>query len=440
MNILYLAHRIPYPPNKGDKLRAFHQIVRLSQRHRIWCVCFVDDPEDDANVEPLSRYCEELRTVRLDPRQAWWRALLGLLRGGTVTESYYDHAGMTEEIRRLAGAVTFDAVVAFSSSMGRYALQVPGPRRILDLCDLDSEKWLAYAQQSPWPARLLYRAEGKRLGALERRFLGQFDATILITESEADAIDRPARLDRLHIVGNGVPLPEIGESSAPPCGEGPVVGFVGQMDYRPNVDAVCWFVREIWPTIRRGYPQARFRIVGRRPIRAVHRLQRHPGVEVTGAVHDVLKEVLRFDVSVAPIRLARGLQNKVLEAMAAARAVVLTPQAAEGIAAHSGLHFFVADDPTNFAGCVMRLLGDEALRGQVGRRARQFVAARHRWDAELGKFEAIVRGAPARLHRTPTPEPAEPEPTLEDALAPDPGGQEFHTGRVPDRNFSFRKR
>ncbi len=392
MRVLYLAHRIPYPPNKGDKLRAFHQIARLAKCHEVWCACFIDNAAEGRFVESLGEHCREVHSVYLGARKAKWRGVRALLNGQTVTEAYFNHPEMRETIQRLSGQIDFDVVVAFSSSMAPYALSVPAQRRVLDLCDLDSEKWLAYAKESYPPMKWVYRAEGRRLAVMERRWLGEFDATILITEAEAEAIDRPADLDRLHIVGNGVPLPDESTLSKRSGEKRYVVGFVGQMDYKPNVDAMRWFVECVWPGVRVGHPCAEFRIVGRSPVKAVRNLSAVEGVRVVGEVRDVGQELVKFDVSVAPIRIARGLQNKVLEAMAYKKPIVLTPAAAEGIAAHGGLQYLLASQADDFAASVVRLLRDQALADTLGRRARRFVATHHRWEDELAKFEAVVTG------------------------------------------------
>ncbi len=465
MNILYLAHRFPYPPNKGDKLRAYRQIEYLARRHRIYCACFVDDPADLAHVDRLRAHCAELRVVRIRPLPALIRGVIGLLRGKTLTESFYRVRAMSEAIAELGREVKFDAVLAFSSSMAPYALEAEAPRRVLDLCDLDSSKWCDYAKRSRGPMRWLYALEGKRLASRECRWLEEFEATVLITEAEAEDLRSANENEKVHVVGNGVVVPEdpgasdgisraadevgatlgffrvadtVGatdgisraagfslrepatESNRPPTATsrrlkpaaqdrsvrsllvgktadaegvgGPVVGFVGQMDYAPNVDAVCWFARTAWPRIREVFPTARFRIVGRSPARRVRRLAQIRGVEVVGPVDDVTVEVAHFDVSVAPLRIARGLQNKVLEAMASAKPVVLTAQAAAGIQAKHETHFLVAHSAPELASLVVGLLADEDRRRQIGQAARAYVQRHHQWDRELATLELLVSG------------------------------------------------
>ncbi len=442
MNILYLAHRIPYPPNKGDKLRAFWQIEHLSRRHRVWCACFVDDPHDFQHIPKLHNYCADVGTVELKLAFARIRGLMSLVCGRTITEGFYSSCEMASLLDGWQSSIRFDAVVAFSSSMAQYALRIAAPRRILDLCDLDSLKWADYAehierkQRKSFHARVLarlYRWESERLAAAELRWIDESDAAVLATEMEIAPLRALVSGRKLQVIGNGVDLPDrdvrckstpqvspsqstidnrqsamaanqltLGTStslvSAPST-----IGFVGVMDYLPNVDAVKWFASECWPAIHRRFPMAQFRIVGRGPTPAVRKLGEMPGIHVVGEVTSVADELSHFDVSIAPLRIARGVQNKVLEAMAAAKAVVLTPKAAQGIAATDGRDYLIAESASQIASAVCSLLADSAARFQLGRAARDFVARNRRWEPQLDKLETLltelhIRSAPAGVH------------------------------------------
>lgn len=392
MQILYLAHRIPYPPNKGDKIRSFRQLEHLAARHRVWCACFVDRPEDERYVETLRTHCEDVLAIRLRGLPAKLRGLAGLCRGATITESFYRHRGMTGALRRWSESIHFDVVVAFSSSMASFALDVSAKRRVLDLCDLDSRKWLDYAAASRGLLRRLHRVEGERLALREAQWLASFDATIVITDTEAEPLQGQHAAHRLHVIGNGAVLPDESQEPSTPRRQVSVVGFVGAMDYRPNVDAVVWFVENCWSKLRAAAPDAEFRIVGRSPTRRVRRLARVAGVTVVGEVADVADELKRFTVGVAPMRIARGLQNKVLEAMASSKAVVLTSLAADGIDAQDRIHFLVADQPDAMVGDILFLLRDAASRAKIGRAARRYVETHHQWKDALREFELVVTG------------------------------------------------
>ncbi len=410
----------------------------------MWCACFLDSPSEERFIDPLRAYCHDVAAVRMNRRLAAARGFVGLIGGGTITESFYAHSGMHRILRTWCDAVEFDVVVAFSSSMAPYALAVPAKRHVLDLCDLDSQKWIAYAATARKPVRWLYRTEGRRLEEREQAWIDRFDATTLVTEAEAASLNGAYKPGKIHVVGNGVRLPGPVETPSPsteerewslegdgPTGKGtepraddaapPTVGFVGVMDYRPNVDAMQWFVSQCWPMIRSAVPEAEFRIIGRSPTRRVCRLASVPGVHVIGGVEDVTAEVRRLDVSVAPMRIARGIQNKVLEAMAASRPVVLTGLAAQGISARHDEEFLVADCPKKFAQSVGRLLFDPAERKRLGHAARRFVAVHHCWEETLRRFELIVTGVVERAARRATlprtPVPAEVSHAIEPVAA-----------------------
>ncbi len=395
MNILYLAHRIPYPPDKGDKIRSYHQLAYLARRHKVWCACFADDPADLRHVPKLRDMCQDVAVIRLFKSIATPRALWNLAAGGTFTEGYYQHLRLLEALHRWNANVAFDAVHVFSSGMAPYARHVQADRKVIDLCDLDSRKWLAYAEQAGGPKARLFHLEGQRLAERELQWLETFDAAVLITEAEADELANCPRQDKLYVIGNGVDVPDLPDERHVP--DDPRIGFVGCMDYPPNVDAVRWFVDDIWPWIIKEVPETVFQIVGRRPTRAVRSLAGRR-VEVLGEVDQVLPHLRGFRVSVSPHRVARGLQNKVLEAMAAARPVVLTSAAASGIDARHGEHFLVADAPHPFAFRVLDLLADASRCADIGQAARRFVVEHHCWDREVAKLESLLtRPAGVRL-------------------------------------------
>lgn len=395
MNVLYLTHRVPYPPDKGDKVRTFHHLRFLAERHRVWCACFVDDPADKMHFETLRRYCADLAFVPLNRALALRNGVLSVLSGGTVTEGHYRSTAMQAALGRWSKSVAFDAVLAFSSCMAPYALAVPAKRRVLDLCDVDSQKWLDYAARTAAPMRRLYGVEGRRLAEAECRWTEAFDAVTLVTEAEAQLLACAVRERRIatdakiHVVSNGVEVPD-SHSCGAPSDDSQVVGFVGAMNYRPNVDAVCWFADQCWPHIHRQFPGAIFRIVGRAPTKAVRRLAGRDRIEVTGAVPDASAEVRKFAVSVAPLRLARGIQNKVLEAMAAAKPVVITPVAAASLGGQDGVHYHIADGGQNFTEAVARFLNSDRLRRQVGLAARELVLERYQWSDALAQLEAAL--------------------------------------------------
>jgi sugar transferase (PEP-CTERM/EpsH1 system associated) len=297
---------------------------------------------------------------------------------------------MVKGLAQWATTIEFDSAVAFSVSMAPYVLAFRAKRRVLDLCDVDSEKWLDYGGNGKGPVSRLYRAEGRRLRTYERACLERFDATLLVSEREREILDPGRRCEKLHVIPNGTTL--YAAKPAPASATGPVVGFVGAMDYRPNVEGMCWFVEAVWPRIVGAVPEAELLIVGRRPTRRVRRLGRERGVRVTGEVEDVRRHVARFRVMVAPLRMARGLQNKVLEAMAMRRPVVATSAVAGGLQVADGHNILVADEPEAFAERVIALCQCGSLCDKIGDGGYRCVATYYSWAETLQRYERLVMG------------------------------------------------
>lgn len=392
--LLYLVHRIPYPPNKGDKVRSFNILRQLARRHRVYLGTFVDHPDDRQHVEKLAQWCEDVHVVDLNPRTARLASLRGLLTGEALSLPYYRDAGLAAWVRDTVATHRIRDAVAFSGPMAQY-LNTPGlSRRIVDFCDVDSAKWTQYAADRRWPMSWLYRREGARLLAFERRAAAATEASLFVTEAEADIFRRaaPEVAAKVRAMQNGVDAdffsPEHRFDSPYPEG-GPVLVFTGAMDYWPNVDAVTWFAADILPAIRARVPYVRFWIVGMNPAPAVQALAASEGVSVTGTVPDVRPYLAYADVVVAPLRIARGIQNKVLEAMAMARPVVLSAAPAVGLAAEEGRDCEIAGDAQGFADKVVELLEQPARRSAMGEAGRDAVLRGYSWTAHLAQLETL---------------------------------------------------
>ena len=391
--ILFLSPRVPFPPNKGDKIRSFHQIDYLAARHYVYCACFVDDERDATHIETVRRWCQDVIAIPWKKPAALWRATAAWVQGRSLTCAAYERPAMRAALAAWADKHSFDVVTAYSSSMAAYALDVPAGRRVLDLCDADSQKWIDYAEESRGPLRWAYRREGMRLREFELFCTARFDATLVITERERAILDPVGADERLHVVSNGVAVPR--ERSRLASMSGPVIVFVGAMNYRPNVDAVTWFVREVWPIVRRRQPLARFLVVGRDPTASVRRLASAKGVEVLGDVADVSPFLQLARVVVAPLRIARGLQNKVLEAMAMGRPVVTSSAAASCMTAEPGRELIVADLKEDFAQKVVQLLTDDRLCDRVASAGCRRIQRDYDWSRNLREYERIVLGETA---------------------------------------------
>jgi glycosyltransferase involved in cell wall biosynthesis len=311
------------------------------------------------------------------------------MRGGTVTLGAYASRALQDQIAAWSAAAPFDAVYAFGGAMAPIALTARARRRVLDLCDADSEKWLGYAglcESGPCGTarvgtnsllRAVYAREGRRLRELELSWLDAFDAVTVVTRREARVLDRAGVRKNLHVLSNAAPIIE----SAPSASRSrPIVSFTGALDYKPNVDGLLWFVRDVWPIVRRQAPASRLRIAGRTPVRGLRQVHGNNGVEVIADVPSITPYVLASRVAIAPMRISRGLPNKVLEAMGAARPVVATPAVGESLEARNGEGILVADATSEFAEEVVRLLRDDNACDRVGESGQAYVRAHHGLD------------------------------------------------------------
>ncbi len=409
MNLLALVHRLPCPLDRGAKLRSSLELRWLTQRHNVWCAGFIDPPDPDDppaairdSLAELRSRCRGLAAVPLRPLLANARSLLALLTGGTATEGYFASRALRQQVLAWSREVRFDAVLVYSSSMAPLALEVPAGRRVLDLVDLDSHKWREMADQGRWPMSWIYRTEARRLGQRELEWMNAFDASVLCTGREVELLgDEPCR-EKVHVIATGAAFEidpqrrqELDERWASlPLPAEPRVGFLGAMDYPPNADGVCWFAEAMWPEVLRRCPEARWTIVGRSPTRAVRELDDGDRIEVTGTVPAVEPYVEAMRVNVAPLRLARGVQTKVLMAMDMGRPCVVTSCVAAGIGAEAGREILVADSPAEFVEAVVALLRDADLAASIGSAGRQFV--KRRWDPVPGlmRLESLLAGTP----------------------------------------------
>ena len=396
-NILYLVHRMPFPPDKGDKVRSHHLLRHLLQRHRVFLGTFVDDPDDAAHLPALRELCADLCAVPLQPRSAKMRSLAGLAHGEPLTLHYYDSARLHDWVRSTVASQAIDAAVVFSSSMAQYAEGLPGLPTLVDLVDVDSAKWTEYADAHAWPMSWLYRREGARLLAYERAVVARSHRSFLVTDKEVGLFRQlaPECDHKVQALCNGVDAAQytVADDRESPFepGELPLV-FTGAMDYWPNVDAVTWFTRDVLPALRQRWPALRFHIVGRSPTPAVRALAGE-AVSVSGTVPDV-RPYLQFAAAVvAPLRLARGVQNKVLEAMAMGRPVVSASACIEAIDAVPDQHLLAAETPDDYVQQIGRLLAEPGWAAHIGIAGRRYVLDHFSWQARLASFDGVLASA-----------------------------------------------
>lgn len=399
--LLLLCHRIPYPPNKGDKIRAFHLLHHLAQHFAIYLATFIDDPQDWPYREEVGKYCADALFLPLHPARSRLRSLPALLAGKPLSLPYYSSSGMQRWVDRVVAERGIERVLVYSSTMAQFVEPHLHrmPHSVIDFVDVDSDKWAQYATTRRWPMSQVYRREARCLLAYERHLAASFSVSLFVSVAEAEAFRRlaPESAVRVRHCNNGVnadyfcPAPD---RDNPYQAGAPVIVFTGAMDYWPNVDAAEWFAQRVMPGLRREHPDATFYIVGSNPSRRVLKLADLPGVAVTGRVEDIRPYLQYADVAVAPMRVARGVQNKVLEAMAMARPVIASSRGLEGIAARVDEEVLLADEVEDYHRAIGGLLDGQAG-STLGQAARRHVVAHYDWANNLPEVSALLDGRSA---------------------------------------------
>lgn len=496
MRILYLAHRIPYPPNKGDKIRSFNEIKYLSKQHEIHLACLADDPKDLKYTEDLAKYCKTVTVVPMNPKLARLKSMFSLLSNMPLSVPYFYSSKLQRTIDHLLSTNDYDVIFCFSSPMAEYVFkskflvssrwkldtnhpqesriqqpattnehpatstkqlatrnpqpetrnpqpatrnqqpvssnQKPGTRLIMDFVDVDSDKWGQYAKYTRFPMSWIYRLESRRLAVYERKVAEAFDHSIFVTQAEVEVFrSKNPHIHNVTAITNGVDLdyfspnygpslvsgnqnpatgiqqlvtrnPELGthnpqlatRNSQPPSTLHPpppnhVLLFTGAMDYYANIDGVVWFAKEIFPLIKGEIPEIEFYIVGSNPTEEVKALSNNDGIKVTGYVSDTREYLKKGTVAVVPLRIARGIQNKVLEAMAMGLPVVTTSQALEGICAEAQRDVVVEDEPGAFSRAVLKVLTTPSLQVELGTHARKCIERNYSWGKNLSKLDEL---------------------------------------------------
>ncbi|HEY0959391.1 MAG TPA: TIGR03087 family PEP-CTERM/XrtA system glycosyltransferase [Novosphingobium sp.] len=397
--ILFIAHRIPFPPDRGDKIRSHHVLKRLSRLAPVHVATFADDDFDIAEEVELAALASSYKLVRrIKPLVlAGVQALAG--KRPVSLAAFHDH-GLAQYVEHVLATRPISTIYVFSGQMGQYVPSSFKGRVVVDFVDVDSAKFEAYAKRKTGIMRWIDAREGVMLRAEETRLAGRADISLLISRQETDLF--ASRLPesvrahaRVEVLGNGIdglhfdPALIVPEKRMMEC-EGPRLIFTGQMDYAPNIDAVLRAMDRIVPQIRREIPGTTFHVVGRNPVAQL--LERHgeEGCHVWGRVDDVRPWLKAADVALVPLEIGRGVQNKVLEAMAMARPVVLTPEAATGIGARHGTHFAVGEDDADMIGAVLYLLRDQRQARSMGQAARHFILEEMSWQSALASLSEMI--------------------------------------------------
>ena len=396
--VLFLAHRVPFPPDRGDKIRSNHLLRRIAELAPVHVGALADDAADlaqeDAVAALATSHCLVRRSTPLP-----LTALAALGQGLPVSLAAFSSSRLHRWVRQVLETRPISAIFVFSGQMAQYVPPEFRGRVVMDFVDVDSAKFEAYAQTGALPRRLLYAREARLLRRVEEAAARRATTSLFVSREERALFESrlagPARPD-VRALGNGIDTelfdPATVEPAAELAGQGPSIVFTGQMDYPPNITAVELFAHQVMPMIRQVHPHARFAIVGRAPTPAVRALEGVGGTLVTGAVPDVRPWLAGADIVTAPLLIARGVQNKVLEAMAMARPVLLTPAAATGIGGIDAVHFAMAEAPLALAERALALLADPAAANALGAAARRFVIAECGWDRVLAPLSALIAG------------------------------------------------
>jgi sugar transferase (PEP-CTERM/EpsH1 system associated) len=400
--VLFLAHRIPWPPDRGDRIRSWHLLNALAARAPVHCGSLLDGPVLPGQVDAIGAitagYCLAPRTPSLG-----LAAIAALASGRPISVAAFASTQLAQWVRQVLADRPIATIFVFSGQMAQYVPDEYRGRVVMDFVDVDSAKYAAYAAAArTWPVRAIHAREARVLSAFEQRAAHRADLSLLVTPQERDLFVSQL-IDPLGVavaaLGNGIDAAHFSPDAVLPeprlAGASPQIVFTGQMDYAPNVAAVCLFARDVMPVIRARHPDAGFTIVGRAPSAEVRALDGIAGTRVTGEVADVRPWLAGADCVVAPLLIARGVQNKVLEAMAMARPVVLTSAAATGIAGQDGVHFAIADGAAALASRVLALIDDRAAARAMGTAARGFVLAHAGWDQVLAPLPAMMGWADA---------------------------------------------
>jgi len=395
VKILFLCHRIPFPPNKGDKLRAFNQIKEFSKKHSITLLTFVDDPADEKYTVELEKYCEKVIAVRRFPLWSALKSLPYMFSGKPLTLPYFYEKEMEKFIDGALASEGFDIIFVFSSSMAQY-VETSSLPKLVDLVDADSEKWIQYSEHAPFPKSLVYRHEGFRLRNYEKKLSKCFDVSTVVSKDEKEKLLKFIEDDKwVRVIRNGINhtfydeehIDEAEEFLAGDLSKN--ILFVGGMFYFAYIDGVLNFYNKSFAAVKEKVSNVKFFIVGADPAPSIKKLNEDENVCVTGFVKDVRPFLKKTSVYVVPLRIAPGLQNKILEAMIMKIPVVSTSEAILGIDATDGVDVFVEDNPEKFGERVVELLQNEELCKKIGANARKMVLEKHNWKKNLREYERI---------------------------------------------------
>jgi sugar transferase (PEP-CTERM/EpsH1 system associated) len=396
MKILFLCHRFPYPPDHGARIRAFYFIRHLSQRNSVTVATLVHTEEELNQGQGLKEYCFNVIAEVLPAPVRWRQVLAEVCSSLPSSVAYFRSFSLQRRVDELLKHGHFDVIIVCCAFMAQYVLKWQNGYRILDYCDIDSAKWADYSRYTAIPLSWGYALEAAKLRRYERRIAVHFHHCTVIAQGELEEFQRFGVSVPCTIVPNGVDTDYFSYDSQDRIGAADIV-FLGRMGYFPNIDGIKYFVRDVFPLVRQKLPKVQLRIVGSNPGRSVRELVRIPNVSVTGYVPDVRSYLKNAVVSIAPLRIARGTQNKILEAMAMGIPIVATSQAAKGAQVVAGKHLLVADHPKDFADQIIKVIENATLQKSLSEAARLQIEQVHTWSRSMEILDTILNKMPSSL-------------------------------------------
>lgn len=388
MRILYVCHRFPFPPARGGKIRPFNMIRHLSRNHEVVVASLARSPEEAEAGRGIAAYCSDFIIGEVTAPVAWARMIARLPTPGPSSMGYFYVPALGQQIEARLRQERFDLIFVHCSSVAPYVSRVTGIPKILDFGDMDSQKWLMYRHFKPFPLSFGYWLEGSKMAAAEKALARQFDLCTCTTKAELEALRSLRVSTPCDWFPNGVDHDYFAPSTDPYDPD--AISFIGRMDYFPNQQAMLFFCEQVLPLVRQQRPAATLTIIGAEPSAEIRRLGGRDGVTVTGTVDDVRDLVRRSAANVAPLTIARGTQNKILECMAMGVPVVTSPQAAGGVDAVTGEHLLVAHSPQDYAEKLLMLMQDPAARRRLAEAGRVRVETHHSWAASMAKLDRII--------------------------------------------------
>lgn len=390
MKLLMITHRFPFPPTRGDCIRAWGELEHLARRHDVWLACVDRAAPAAEHIKIVRAICRDVKIVVRSGMGCLLTGGLSLLCGGSLTEGYFRDVRLRRTLEQWSDRIGFDAVLTFSSAMAPYSDLVKAERFVLDMNDVDSLKWQSFAERSVIPLGWLYSWEAKRLADLEARAARDHDVCLLVNERERRKLVDLVDAQCTEVVRTGFDLSRY-ERAGTDHQSAPIVGMIGSMSYAPNVRSINWFGRYVWPIVKQGEPRAEWLIVGSRPTRSVRRWARLPGVSVTGFVEDIRPHLRSMRVVANAVAEEIGVQTKLIETLAIGKPAVVTPAAAEGIDYGAEPPFLIAETPEEFAASVLRMFRDGELATRLGRRSRMVAETNYRVEEQVELIERCLQ-------------------------------------------------